>query len=174
MYSKFLTPAIFSAEESTIQSHIHSLLVGYTKCIYLTLGLSGVGLYLKSYQQLTDKLFVFTLGTLAFLFLGQVLLSFSFMLKNLWVALLGAFSSLSLATGFTSVLFLFQGWWGSGILVTLTAPLATLTLIVLISYMLRQNNQKRRKQRVFLLCNLLIPFGVLLLLGTLAFLKGNA
>ncbi len=96
------------------------------------------------------------------------------MLKNLWVALLGSFSSLALSTGFTSVLFLFQGWWGSSILVTLTAPLTVITLIVLIGYMLQQGFQRRRKQRVFLLCNLLIPFGVLLLLGALAFLKGNA
>ncbi len=174
MYSKFLTPAIFSAEGANIQSHIHSFLMGYTKCIYLALGLSGVGLYLKSYEQLTDKLFVFTLGTLALLFLGQVLISFSFMLKNLWVALLGSFCSLALATGFTSVLFLFQGWWGSSILVTLTAPLAVITFIALIAYILQQGFQRRRKQRIFLLCNLLIPFGVLLLLGALAYLKGNA
>ncbi|QNF31673.1 hypothetical protein HUW51_02635 [Adhaeribacter swui] len=173
MYSKFLTPAIFSAEESTIQLHIQSFWAGYTKCIYLALGLSGIGLYLKSYQLLTDKLLVFTLATLALLFLGQMLLSFSFMLKNLGLALLGSFCSLALATGFTSVLFLFQGWWGSGILITLTAPLAAVSLLILIGFILQQGFNRRRKQRFFLLCNLLIPFGVLLLLGTVAFFKSK-
>lgn len=112
MYSKFLTPAIFTAGESDIRSHIRSFMAGYTKCLYLTLVLTGIGLYLQYFQNITDKLFVFALGSLVLLFLGQMLLSFSFMLKNLWVALLGAFCSLALATGFTAVLFTFQGWWG--------------------------------------------------------------
>lgn len=174
MYSKFLTPAIFHAEESsTIKAYIHHFIAGYTKCIYLALGLSGVGLYLRYYQLLTDKLFVFTLVSLALLFLGQMLLSFSFMLKNLWVALLGSFSSLALATGFTSILFLFQGWWGASILVTLTAPLAIVTFLLLVAYISTQAIGHRRRQRQFILCNLLIPFGFMLLLGAMAFLKGN-
>ncbi len=172
MYSKFLTPAIFTAGESNIKPHIHHFIAGYTKCIYLALALSGVGLYIQYYQQITDKLFVFTLGSLVLLFLGQMLLSFSFMLKNLWVALLGAFCSLALATGFTAVLFIFQGWWGSSILVTLTAPLALIAFLCLVGYLLLQDSQRRRRQHHFLLCNLLIPFGFLLLLSTMAFLKG--
>ncbi|MDQ3290512.1 MAG: hypothetical protein M3Q05_04400 [Bacteroidota bacterium] len=169
MYSKFLTPAIFSAGESDIRSHIRSFISGYTKCIYLTLILSGIGLYLQFYQKYTDKLFVFTLGALVLLFLGQMLLSFSFMLKNLWVALLGAFCSLALATGFIAVLFTFQGWWGASILLTLTAPLGVVTFFFLLGYLLTQDRRHHRHQRHFLFFNLLIPFGVLFVLSLIAF-----
>lgn len=173
MYSKFLTPAIFSAGESDIRSHIRSFMAGYTKCIYLTLVLTGIGLYMQYYQQLTDKLFVFTLGGLVLLFVGQMLLSFSFMLKNLWIALLGAFCSLALATGFTAILFTFQGWWGSSILITLTTPLGIVTFLFLTGYMIIHKDRYRRRQYHFLLFNLLIPFGVLLLLSIMAFLVGK-
>ncbi|PSR55802.1 hypothetical protein AHMF7605_21030 [Adhaeribacter arboris] len=173
MYSKFLTPAIFTAGEADIRSHIRSFMAGYSKCIYLNLVLTGIGLYLQYFQQLTDKLFVFTLGSLGLLFLGQMLLSFSFMLKNLWVALLGSFCSLALATGFTAVLFTFQGWWGARILLTLTAPLGVITFLVLIGYLFTQRNQYHKRQNHFLFFNLLIPFAVLLLLSVMSFWLGG-
>lgn len=169
MYANFLTSFSISSADTGANSRIRSFIAGYTKCIYLALGLSGIGFYIQFYQQLTDKLFVFTTGSLVLLFLGQMVLSFYFILKNLWVALLGAFSSLAMAMGFTAVLFIFQGWWGWSILAVLAAPLAVVTFLCLVGYTLNQLYKKRhRRQRQFLLLNLLVPFACLLLLSFIA------
>lgn len=169
MYSDFLAPFADTTGERSIDHRIRSFISGYTKCIYLTLGLSGIGLFAQFYQQATQNdLFVVTTSALAVLFLGQMMLSFYFIMKNFWVALLGAFCSLALAIGFTAILFIYEGWWGWSIMAILAMPLAILTFICLAFYLLHRQHLCRRSQRHFLLRNLLIPFGFLLLLSVLA------
>ena len=174
MYFNFLSSFSLTAGDTGVNSRIKSFIAGYTKCIYLALGLSGIGFYIQFYHQLTDKLFVITTGSVVVLFLGQMLLSFYFILRNLWVALLGAFSSLAIAVGFMAVLFIFQDWWGWSILVVLAAPLAVITFLCLLVYTLNQIYRGgHRRQRQFLLLNLLVPFACLLFISLLAITFGK-
>ena len=149
---------------ATINARLRNFVKAFTRILYLMGGVVLLSIILKLLHLPGGFiLFIFSMMTVAFLFLLQTGISFIYVFSNAALAFLGAFSSLTVALSCITLVFLFQHWWGTSIMLFLTLPLLVLSLIFLIAFFV-SGRHRHMSHRKFLYFNILAPFLYLLVL----------
>lgn len=150
--------------KSAVNRKLALFLNAFTAALILAGMLVLVGLLLKFLHLPGEQVvFVTAMGFLTFLFLLQTGLSFVFVYAHAKLAFLGAFSSLSVALSCLTLVFVYENWWGTFLLVILTAPLLVLSFVILIGYFV-SGQHRHTTHRKFLYQNILAPYLFILLL----------